>query len=342
MARKGLMTGLLEDEEFTPVNSQEEHVASPRSGRGAFGMMSRAADEMASKVEAADEIEKKLLSGDTVVELDPNELEGSFVTDRLEDERFEELVQAIKERGQDSPILVRPHPTSVGKYQIVFGHRRTRAAKVLSQKVRAVVKPLSDIEHVIAQGQENTAREDLSFIERTMFASRLVELGFDKPTIMSALAINKTVLSKMSSVAEQVPATIIRAIGAAKSIGRDRWYELSVKCRDADYLANAEKMLIAEEFLAASSDDRFTILLNLAAVDTERPEEEKARAKPSPLLTWLAPDRSVQAVIQQKGKNFSLSLKSDADEGFGTYISENLDHLFEAYLASKKMTGTGE
>ena len=56
---------------------------------------------------------------------------------------------------------------------IVFGHRRARVARDLGINVRAVVKPLADIEHVIAQGQENTARADLSFIEKSLFARKL-------------------------------------------------------------------------------------------------------------------------------------------------------------------------
>ena len=49
-------------------------------------MMSRAADEMAAKVAAAEEIEKQLLSGTHIIELDPDQLEASFVIDRLDDD----------------------------------------------------------------------------------------------------------------------------------------------------------------------------------------------------------------------------------------------------------------
>lgn len=69
-------------------------------------------------------------------------------------EQFKELLEAIKERGQDSPVLVRPHPKLDGRYQIVFGLRRVRVARELGRKVRAVVKALDDKTHVIAQGQE--------------------------------------------------------------------------------------------------------------------------------------------------------------------------------------------
>lgn len=334
MARKGLMGGLLEDDEFTAVNSAEDEAPTPRAGRGAFGMMSRAADEMATKVEAAEEIEKQLLLGDTIIELDPNDLEGSFVLDRIADDRFDELVEAIRERGQDSPILVRPHPSIHARYQIVFGHRRTRAAKELGIKVRAVVKDLGDREHVIAQGQENTAREDLSFIERTLFAARLNKLGFDNPTIMSALAINKTILSKMMSVIEQVPETVIAAMGAAKGIGREKWYDLSVKCRDSNYLQQVHVAIASEIFAELSVAERFAVLMNLKQSSGQKSSIDK-KVQASPTQTWIAPDKSVQAVVQHKGHNLKLSLKAGADTGFGQYLSENLDHIFEAYVASK-------
>src|SRR5690606_37267496 len=103
-------------------------------------------DELAERAQAAKEYEAKLLEGATVVELDPGKIDGSFIADRIGDdeEAFSELVEAIRERDQDSPILVRPHPTAEGRYMIVFGHRRVRAAKALSRNVRAVVKQLDD------------------------------------------------------------------------------------------------------------------------------------------------------------------------------------------------------
>ena len=51
-----------------------------------------------------------------------------------------------------------------GFYQVAYGHRRVRATAILGIKVRAIVRDLTDAELVIAQGQENNARQDLSFI----------------------------------------------------------------------------------------------------------------------------------------------------------------------------------
>ncbi|TGS08271.1 plasmid partitioning protein RepB, partial [Mesorhizobium sp. M4B.F.Ca.ET.190.01.1.1] len=73
------------------------------------------------------------LSKSSVVDLDPGLVDSSFVSDRIDDadDEFLELLAAIRERGQDSPVLVRPHPSAPGRYQTVFGHRRVKVARHL-------------------------------------------------------------------------------------------------------------------------------------------------------------------------------------------------------------------
>ena len=194
MSRRGILTNL-PDEKLTAVNSTPIRERQVRTS-GAFGSVVREIDALAAKADAAREIEARLTAGEIVVELDPSEIDASFVADRLsqDDDEFQALVQAIRERGQDSPILVRRHPDAETRYQVAFGHRRVRAAQVLGRPVRAVVKQLTNRDLVLAQGQENSARANLSFVERALFARRLEEIGQDRETIMSALGVDKTVV----------------------------------------------------------------------------------------------------------------------------------------------------
>src|SRR5690606_35575567 len=107
-----------------------------------------------------------------------------------------------------------------------------RAAKALTRPVRAVVKDLSNREHVIAQGQENSARANLSFIEKAMFAKNLIASGYDREVVMASLSIDKTNTSKLLSVANDIPEGIVRAIGAVPNYGRDTWYKLAQLVRE--------------------------------------------------------------------------------------------------------------
>ncbi len=107
-----------------------------------------------------------LMSGERIVEIDPALVDPSPIGDRLEDDEaaFLAFVEDVKAHGQQVPALVRSHPEASGRYQVAYGHRRLRAAKTLGVPLRAVVRPLTDSELVISQGQENAQRRDLSYI----------------------------------------------------------------------------------------------------------------------------------------------------------------------------------
>ena len=338
MARKGLLQGMFDDSEgFTTVNSETEPSVSSnrqRSGGGAFGMMSRAANEMATKVDAAQKIEQKLLAGETVVDLDPDAIDASFIQDRIDfdEDRFRELVSAIQSRGQDTPILVRPKPNEPGRYQTVFGHRRAKAAKILGLPVRAIVKELSDQDHVVAQGQENSARADLSFIEQALFAASLLERGFDTKIVEAALTVNKSVISKMNSVTKQIPKDVISLFGSAKGIGRDRWYELSLNFRHTSSSEEAAKLLVQPKFIAANPEKKFDLLSErLSALETSGKSLNPLKA-----LSDIAPKNKALAwskfvKIKESQKVRTLSFDKSAAPGFAEFVEMRLEALFAEF-----------
>ncbi len=280
------------------------------------------------------------LAKGSVVELDPDVVDSSFVSDRLDqdDEAFQELLVAIRERGQDSPVLVRPHPTASGRYQIVFGHRRVKVAKHLGRQVRAVVKPLADQDHVIAQGQENAARSNLSFIERTLFAKRLADLGYDQTVIKSALTLDATTFSKMQSVSSHVSEALILAIGSAKATGRDRWWQLSKLMQIPGNSQKAAAFVVSKAFEAEVGDGRFNLLfdfLSKSRRQVTKPTEATKKA-------WAPKDKSVSVDIRDTGKAFTLALKAKNASRFGSYIADNLEELYRAFKESETSKKTGD
>ncbi|CAN7698891.1 plasmid partitioning protein RepB [Ensifer sp. NM-2] len=321
MARKNLLAGLVD-----AADTPQTDIAPAYPMRGASKSMVRSLDELSRQAD-------KFLEGETIVELDPDSIDGSFVVDRLEDDReeFEALKQAIAERGQDTPILVRPHPSASGRYQVVFGHRRVRAARELGAKVKAVVRALDDRTHVIAQGQENSARANLSFIERASFAHRLEALGHDRSVISSSLTADKTAISKMMTVTERISPEVIRSIGPAPSIGRDRWLELSLLAGKADNAGQIGEVLAQPSFGSLTSDERFNALFNALATSRKPVRKAVLQVKDH----WQAEDKAVQAQYSNSGKAFALSMKSKNAGRFGKYLADNLDRLYAEFLSAK-------
>ena len=235
MARKNLLTELITPKlpagNSTPEHKSDKGLEPDRlqqagsvGSRGAIGAVTRSIQGLKSAASEAEQIKAKLASGHAVVELDPALFDPSPIVDRIADDRTSpsELIELIRASGQQVPILARPHPDTPGRYQIAYGHRRVGAARALGRPVRAVIRQLTDAELVIAQGQENSARRDLSFIERALYAARLEEAGFDRETIMAALNVDKTGLSRLISAAVKIPRDLIEAIGPAPKVGRDR------------------------------------------------------------------------------------------------------------------------
>ena len=221
--------------------------------------------------------------------------------------------------------------TPEGRYQIVFGHRRAKAAKALGIKVNAAVKQLSDQEHVIAQGQENTARADLSFIERALFARKLAN-QFDNATVMSSLAINKTVLSKLHSVTTNIPEAVIYKIGAARGVGRDRWYDLSVLFKGSSAVG-LEHLLEQDRFKEANSDGRFLMVFNLAKRQGKTVSDAQAEGSANLGLLRTNQSASSRGHVLRIFRSF---LRKKQAKPFGEWISTNLDELYEAFRKSKQ------
>lgn len=331
MARRDVLLGITQAETTKP----DRQATAGYATRGASRSMLSSIGELAAQAAKAE----RLLEGETVVDLDPSLIDSSFVSDRMEDddEAFGELVAAIRERGQDSPILVRPHPTKNGRYQIVFGHRRARVAKQLGKPVRAVVKELHDRDHVVAQGQENSARANLSFIERAVFAQNLADLGHNRETIQSALAIDAPMLTRMLSVTKRIPNAIIHAIGAAKGIGRDRWLDLTLLIEKPSNLMKAEELVETGEFKSAATDDRFNILFNF--LKTSR-KPKKGPGASANAKSWSLAGKSVSVTTKDTGKAFTVALKAKDASRFGAYLSENLEQLYRAFRElEEKQTG---
>jgi ParB family transcriptional regulator, chromosome partitioning protein len=254
----------------------------PHRSSGAVKAMNLGLQRLSEEAAAAKALRATLASSEQVVELDVGDVEDSFIVDRIStdvDPVFESLKAAIASHGQQVPILVRPHPEHPKRYQAAYGHRRLRAARELGRAIKAVVKNLSDAELVVAQGQENSERADLSFIERAVFASHLERKGFDRDTMTAALGVDKPEISRLLSVASGIDSEFILAIGPAPKIGRPRWLALVERMSDLSFRETARAVVSSEAFAAADSNLRFNLVFGMQQVPAERRKETLQTAR---------------------------------------------------------------
>ena len=215
-------------------------------------------------------IEHQKAHGLFIEEIDPALVVPSPYWDRdlrfLEDKNFVEFVEDMRRNGQQSPALVRPHPTDADRFEVCFGHRRLFACKSLGTRLRTVVRNLSEAQMAGAAYSENAHREGVSTLEQARALARYVERGVfaTKQALADALNVSRSHVSNLTSFAE-IPDRVLEALGD--------WRKCTF--RDANNLLKAvrepsrrEQMLDAAERLIGGDPQlgfhvRLTVLLGL-------------------------------------------------------------------------------
>lgn len=336
--RKDQLKALFGTVETTPVSttpteiapetkSAEPEAARPRSASGAVKAMGLSLGGLSKEIEEARRLKESLDAAERVTQVDTTLVEASFVADRLDhgaqDPDFEALVSSIETSGQQVPVLLRPHPDKPGRYQTAYGHRRVRAAGKLGVPVLAIVRPLSDVELVLAQGKENSERRDLSFIERALFAHELIGRGFERSIVQDALSLHKAEMTRFLQVADAVPEQIVRAIGAAPKVGRPRWMALAELLKSEAARVKADDEITSQRFRAAASDERFNLLFT------------RLQRRGEPVVGGAreirdGKGRAVAHLTVAKGKARVDFVEKIAD-GFEDFLGEELPRLLERF-----------
>ena len=136
-------------------------------GRGLGALLGGDMDFMTSEnaVHAAGEKNVSL------ADLSPSPYQPRLDFDR---EALEALSQSVREKGVLQPLLVREREN--GKYEIIAGERRFRAASMAGlTEVPVIVKSMDDKEVLEVALVENLLRENLSAIEEAEGLQRLID-----------------------------------------------------------------------------------------------------------------------------------------------------------------------
>ncbi len=167
-----------------------ESVKSPRLGRGLsalFGEYQIEGSPGAEPAEAEAPGPRQNIPVD-LIRANPGQPRRSF-----DPAGMAELVESVRTRGVLQPILLRPDPDQPGRYEIVAGERRWRAAQGAGlDAVPAVIREdLSDLDVLEIAIIENVQRKDLNPIEEAL-AYRQLAQRFNHTHAAIAEAVGKS------------------------------------------------------------------------------------------------------------------------------------------------------
>ena len=118
---------------------------------------------------------------------------------RMDEGALAELADSIRAQGIMQPILVRPVDAAKGRYEIIAGERRFRAAQLAGlTEVPVLVKDVAD-EHAAAMALiENIQREDLNPLEEAQGVKRLLdEFGLTHEQASQAIGRSRSATSNL-------------------------------------------------------------------------------------------------------------------------------------------------
>jgi len=133
-----------------------------------------------------------------LIDPDPHQPRTSF--DEL---RLDTLAASVAAQGVIEPLIVSLHPETPGRYLLVAGERRWRAAGMAGlTTVAVVIRELTAEQRLAVQLIENIDREALSILEESSAVVRLIEFGRKPKDVAGMLGKTQAWVSLRRKIAD--------------------------------------------------------------------------------------------------------------------------------------------
>ena len=225
-------------------------------------------------------------------------------------EEIEELAASIKKDGLLQPIVVRPMEN--GKYQIIAGERRFRAARMAGlEEVPVIIRTVDQTQALAMALIENMQREDLNPLEEAAGIQRLIdECDYTHEQAAEAVGRSRTATTNLLRLLTLTP--------EVKAMLKERKLEMG-HARALLALDAAEQVLAAKEVVAKALSVRQT-------EDLIRRIKEKQPVRQKFVVKTRDDIRLEESLAETLGAVVKLSANS---KGKGRIVIEftNLDQL---------------
>ncbi|MBB4614615.1 ParB/RepB/Spo0J family partition protein [Novosphingobium taihuense] len=232
----------------------------------------------------------------------------------FDEDALEELAQSIAARGVIQPVVVRP--IAGGRYQLVAGERRWRAAqKAQVHEIPAIVRKLDDRDVAALALIENLQREDLNPVEEARAYQRLAD----------SEGLTQNDIAKFVDKSRSHVANMMRLLGLPDDV-LDMVVRSELSMGHARALINApDPVSLAREVIAKDLSVRDTEKLARKAT---RPEGQRRQARAGKDSVGAADLAAIEQHLEDfLGLKVSIQPDSDPTTGAVTIRYKNLDQL---------------
>ena len=243
---------------------------------------------------------------------------------KMEVGALQELAESIREQGVMQPLLVRL--VSPGKYEIIAGERRFRAATIAGLKEVPVLVSSADDQAAAAMALvENMQREDLNPLEESQGLARLIEeFGFTHEQAAKAVGKSRSAITNLLRLAQLAKPVQAMLLAGDIDMGHAR---ALLPLPGASQVALAQR--IAAQGLSVREAEKMSAALAIAGGQIGDKKSKSKTGAPSPSRD---PDmrRLSQEMADLIGLNVEFKFKGKGGElriGFSQF--DELDSLLK-------------
>jgi ParB family chromosome partitioning protein len=241
---------------------------------------------------------------------------------RFTESALEELAQSIAANGVVQPIVIRPKD---GKYEIVAGERRWRAAQRAGlRRIPAAVREVSDDKLLELALIENIQRQELNPIEEANAFRKLIDtMGFTQEALASSVGKDRTLIATSLRLLK-LPADIQTLIEDGKlSAGHGR------------------ALLLTDDVIVQRRIARSIIEKSLSVRETERAARSAGAPRKSIIVKNIAAAKdpnfaAAETKLRRRlGTNVSILPNSKGQGGkieVEYYNQEDLDRIYQTII----------
>ena len=235
---------------------------------------------------------------------------------RFDETALQQLADSIKREGLIQPVVVRP--VGAGRYELVAGERRWRAAGLAGlDSIPAFVKQLDDRQVAEWALIENLQREDLNPIERAEAFQRLGDaFGLSHEAIAERVGLERSTVTNLLRLLKLSPPVRDMVVRGLLSMGQSR---ALTGIEDP-----AQQLLLAERVVKEE--------MSVRQVEAEVKALGQDSAKASPRKTTARP-AYLDDLERQIGEQLStkVQIKTARKKGAGTLSIDfyNIDQFDE-------------
>lgn len=240
----------------------------------------------------------------------------------FQEESIAQLAQSIREQGVLQPILVAPQ--NGGRYRIVAGERRWRAARAAGlETVPCMVRDMDVIQQMEIALIENLQREDLNPIEVAQgIRSLMQQCGYTQETVANRLSKSRPAVANLLRLLTLPDEVIDMVRQGTLSAGHARVL--------AGLDSNAQKLALARETVEKGYSVR-----QLEAIAAQQRQEVQPAPKPAPKHRPMSAELTELEGRIRETMGVRATLTGTVKKGrivLQYYSQEELEHFNELLL----------